>query len=312
MVQREKIRIGTRGSALALAQAEEVRQKLCDAHALHHEDFEICVISTAGDRIQDRPLSEVGGKGLFSKEIEAALLRRELDFAVHSTKDMASTLPEGLAITSYLEREDVRDAFLSPVCGSVQDLPRGAVVGSSSLRRQALLKRLRPDIEVVMFRGNVQTRLAKLDKGEVAATLLACAGLARLQLDHVITARLDVDEFPPAPGQGAICIESREDDERIRHMVSAISHEETALGIEAERAFLKALDGSCRTPIAGYSRRDGDMLHFSGMILSDDGQDVFESSASCPAQLPAARAMGDAEGKKLRQQAGDDFFHHWT
>lgn len=307
-----KIRIGTRGSALALAQAHETRDLLCAAHNLTEADFAIEIISTAGDRIQDRPLSEVGGKGLFSKEIEAALANNEIDIAVHSTKDMASILPDGLEISSYLKREDVRDAFLSPVAKTIADLPHGSIIGSSSLRRQALLRRLRPDLEVVMFRGNVQTRLAKLREGKVAATLLANAGLTRLGLRDEITSLLEVDEFLPAPGQGAICLEIRSDDASTKDLVAAINHSETQITIETERAFLKALDGSCQTPIAGLAILDGDTISFRGMILSEDGTQVFETAAECPAQIDAAMALGTAAGAKLRQQAGDDFFHHWT
>lgn len=307
-----KIRIGTRGSALALAQAYETRNLLCTAHGLTEDDFAIEIISTAGDRIQNRPLSEVGGKGLFSKEIEAALAANEIDLAVHSTKDMASVLPDGLGISAYLPREDVRDAFLSPVAATIADLPKGAVIGSSSLRRQALLLSIRPDLEVVMFRGNVQTRLAKLKEGKVSATLLANAGLIRLGLQSEITSLLEVDDFLPAPGQGAICLETRTDDAITNDLVAVINHPPTQITIETERAFLKALDGSCQTPIAGLAKLDGDLITFRGMILSEDGSLVFETTNTCPAKIDNAKALGTAAGKKLRQQAGDDFFHHWT
>ena len=306
------IKIGTRGSALALAQAHETRSRLMAAHGLGEADFEVKVISTAGDRIQDRPLSEVGGKGLFSKEIEAALDQGGIDLAVHSTKDMASTLPDGLEIASYLPREDVRDAFISPSAGSIDELPQGAVVGSSSLRRQALLKRARPDLNVVMFRGNVQTRMEKLNRGDVDATLLAYAGLRRLGMEAVATKLLPTKTFLPAPAQGAICIECRSNDENTKNLVAAINDEATELVIETERAFLRALDGSCRTPIAGLATLELEKITFSGMILSEDGSLVFETSDECAANLEAARAMGARAGKKLREQAGDDFFHHWT
>ena len=306
------IKIGTRGSALALAQAHETRSRLMAAHGLGEADFEVKVISTAGDRIQDRPLSEVGGKGLFSKEIEAALDQGDIDLAVHSTKDMASTLPDGLEIASYLPREDVRDAFISPSAGSIDELPQGAVVGSSSLRRQALLKRARPDLNVVMFRGNVQTRMEKLNRGDVDATLLAYAGLRRLGMEAVATKLLPTKTFLPAPAQGAICIECRSNDENTKNLVAAINDEATELVIETERAFLRALDGSCRTPIAGLATLELEKITFSGMILSEDGSLVFETSDECAANLEAAQAMGARAGKKLREQAGDDFFHHWT
>ena len=306
------IRIGTRGSQLALAQAHEVRARLIDAHSLEEQDFDIRVISTAGDRIQDRPLSEVGGKGLFSKEIENALLRNEIDLAVHSTKDMASVLPDGLGIIAYLPREDVQDAFLSPVASKLADLLPNAVVGSSSLRRQALIKRMRPDIEVVMFRGNVQTRLMKLEMGDVSGTLLAKAGLSRLGLEDRITSVLDLKTFPPAPGQGAICIEAQLDNQAVADLVAPINHTETEIALTAERAFLRALDGSCRTPIAGYAHRDGDGLSFAGMVLSVDGQTVFEGGGACAHDAAAADELGDAIGTDIRARAGADFFHHWT
>ncbi|MET0170065.1 MAG: hydroxymethylbilane synthase, partial [Aliihoeflea sp.] len=197
-MQTDTIRIGTRGSALALAQAEETRARLMAAHGLSNDAFEIVVISTSGDRIQDRPLSEAGGKGLFTKEIEEALLSGGIDIAVHSSKDMPTILPDGLELSCFLEREDVRDAYIGRAAPKLEDLPHNAVVGSSSLRRQALIRRLRPDIDVVLYRGNVQTRLRKLAEGVVDGTLLANAGLKRLKLDHVITELLDVESFPPA------------------------------------------------------------------------------------------------------------------
>jgi hydroxymethylbilane synthase len=221
-LQSNPLRIGTRGSALALAQAHETRDRLMAAHGLAEDSFEIVVIKTSGDRIQDRPLSEVGGKGLFTKEIEEALLDGRIDLAVHSSKDMPTVLPDGLALTAFLPREDVRDAFLSPKAKTLTDLPHGAVVGSSSLRRQAMIKRLRPDIEVVMYRGNLQTRLRKLAEGAVDATLLAAAGLRRLGLEAEITSLLETDQFLPAVGQGAICIESRADDTATLQMLAAI------------------------------------------------------------------------------------------
>lgn len=308
----EKIRIGTRGSQLALAQAHEVRQRLMKAHGMAEEAFDIRVISTAGDRIQDRPLSEVGGKGLFSKEIERALADGDIDLAVHSTKDMASVLPEGLVIGAYLPREDVRDAFLSPKARSIADLPHGAVIGSSSLRRQALIKAMRPDIDVVMFRGNLQTRMMKLDAGEVDGTLLAQAGLRRLGLTDRVSSLMETDNFLPAPGQGAICIEHREDDQTVRDLIAPIDHEETAIALCCERAYLKALDGSCRTPIAGYARLVDGELHFDALILSSDGTVKYGDTGTCPATREDAAALGERVGLSLRHRAGDKFFHHWT
>ncbi len=309
-MQTDVLKIGTRGSALALAQAHETRTRLMAAHALPQEAFEIVVISTTGDRIQDRPLSEAGGKGLFTKEIEEALLDGRIDIAVHSSKDMPTALPEGLELSAFLEREDVRDAFIGRAAAKLADLPERAVVGSSSLRRQALIRRLRPDIDVVIFRGNVQTRLRKLDEGQVAGTLLANAGLRRLDLADIITELLPAETFPPAPGQGAICIESRIGDARIEAMLAPINHVPTAQALACERAFLAALDGSCRTPIAGYARIDGGNLSFSGMILTPDGREAHEVEAAGPA-TEASRLGADA-GQHVRAKAGTRFFDGWS
>ena len=303
------IKIGTRGSMLALAQAHEVRDLMIATNGIDHASIEIVVISTAGDRIQDKPLSEVGGKGLFSKEIEQALIDGRIDLAVHSSKDMATILPDGLELSAYLPREDVRDAFLSPKAASLQELPQGAVVGSSSMRRKALINRLRPDIDVVMFRGNLQTRLKKLANNEVDATFLAFAGLKRLGIEDNVTSLLSIEEFPPAPGQGAICIETRIEDEYIKNLVMSLNDDDTAAALILERAYLKALDGSCRTPIAGIAAIDGDSISFSGMVLSDDGQTVFEGS--CEGPISAAAALGREIGEDIRSRAGVDFFVDW-
>ncbi len=214
-MQTDVVKIGTRGSALAVAQAAEVRARLMAAHGLPEEAFEIVVISTSGDRIQDRPLSQAGGKGLFTKEIEEAMLDGRIDLAVHSSKDMPTVLPDGLEISAFLEREDVRDVFIGRSIAKLEDLPQGAKLGTSSLRRQALVLRLRPDLDVGMFRGNVQTRLRKLEEGVAEGTLLALAGLNRLGMPHIATEVMDPERFPPALGQGAICIESRIGDARI-------------------------------------------------------------------------------------------------
>ncbi len=275
------------------------------AHGMAEEAFEIVVIKTSGDQIQDRPLSEVGGKGLFTKEIEEALLDGRIDLAVHSSKDMPTVLPDGLALTAFLPREDVRDAFISPKAKTLMDLPQNAVVGSSSLRRQAMIKRLRPDIEVVMYRGNVQTRLKKLAEGQVDATLLAYAGLKRLGLSDVVTSVLDEEHFLPAVGQGAICIESREDDEATLNLLAAIHHPETQVRLDAERAFLAVLDGSCRTPIGGLATVDGDHLSFKGTILKPDGSMVHDIERSGP--VSDAVKIGREAGEALKALAGPDF-----
>jgi len=309
-MQTYELRIGTRGSALALAQAHETRARLMAAHNLPEEAFEIVVISTSGDRILDRPLAEAGGKGLFTKEIEEALLDNRIDIAVHSSKDMPTQLPDGLELSAFLEREDVRDGFIGRDSPTLEELPHGAVVGSSSLRRQALIRRLRPDIEVVMFRGNVQTRLRKLDEGQVAGTLLANAGLRRLGLSDIITELLPVEKFPPAPGQGAIGIESRIGDERVKALLAPISHAATGAALSCERAFLASLDGSCRTPLAGYAQVEGDRIDFRGMILTPDGGQVYEIGAE--GSVAEAAALGADAGARIREKAGAKFFEGWS
>ncbi|WP_289035255.1 hydroxymethylbilane synthase [uncultured Roseibium sp.] len=304
-MQSKPLRIGTRGSALALAQAQETRARLMAAHGIDEDAFEIVVIKTSGDQIQDRPLSEVGGKGLFTKEIEEALLDGRIDLAVHSSKDMPTVLPEGLALTAFLPREDVRDAFISHKAKTLMDLPQNAVVGSSSLRRQAMIKRLRPDIEVVMYRGNVQTRLKKLAEGQVDATLLAYAGLKRLGLGDVVTSLLETDDFLPAVGQGAICIESREEDARTLELLAAIHDQETQVRLDAERAFLAVLDGSCRTPIGGLALVEGERMTFKGTILKPDGSVVHDIAREGPAA--DALALGRDAGEALKAIAGPNF-----
>jgi hydroxymethylbilane synthase len=304
-LQSKPLRIGTRGSALALAQAHETRERLMAAHGLPEDAFEIVVIKTSGDKIQDRPLSEVGGKGLFTKEIEEAMIDGRIDLAVHSSKDMPTVLPDGLILSAFLPREDVRDAFISPKAKTLLDLPQGAVVGSSSLRRQSMIKRLRPDIDVVMYRGNVQTRLRKLEEGAVDATLLAYAGLKRLGLGDVVTSLLEVESFLPAVGQGAICIESRENDEKTLSMLAAIHDAETQVRLEAERAFLAVLDGSCRTPIGGLAEIDGDEIRFRGMILKPDGSETHSVDDRAP-KADAVR-LGREAGEALKAMGGPNF-----
>ncbi|MGB9364372.1 MAG: hydroxymethylbilane synthase [Xanthobacteraceae bacterium] len=299
----QSIRIGTRGSALALAQARMVRTALTAQNA---GAIEIVAIRTSGDRIQDRPLSEAGGKGLFTKEIEEALLAGSIDLAVHSAKDMPTLLPGGLMLAACLPREDVRDAFISRKAGSLRDLPQGAVVGTASLRRQAMVQRLRPDVSVVPLRGNVETRLKKLEAGEVDATLLALAGLKRLGLADQATALLDAQEFLPAVGQGAITIEVRTDDAHTRELLAKIDHADTSVALACERAFLAVLDGSCRTPIAGHAVLDGDAFSFRGMILRPDGSEAFETSRA--GSRPEAEALGADAGAELKRRAPADFF----
>ncbi|MFN0219352.1 MAG: hydroxymethylbilane synthase [Hyphomicrobium sp.] len=275
-----KIRIGTRGSPLALAQAHEVRDRLKSAHDLSDEAISITIIKTTGDQILDRPLAEIGGKGLFTKEIEDALLAHEIDVAVHSMKDMQTALPDGLAIGAVLPREDVRDAFISLRHASLAEIPAGAVVGTSSLRRQAQLLHKRPDLTVVGFRGNVQTRLRKLQDGVAEATFLAVAGLKRLGLADRITAPVPIDQMLPAVAQGAIGLEIRAGDAETAEWIAPLNDAATALAVTAERAFLARLEGSCRTPIAGYAHLEAGKLVFRGQVLSPDGKKGYEVARS--------------------------------
>ncbi|MFU0505084.1 hydroxymethylbilane synthase [Pseudaminobacter sp. NGMCC 1.201702] len=308
-MQTKALKIGTRASLLALAQATETRDRLMAAHGLGEDAFEIVPLTTTGDQIQDKPLSEVGGKGLFTKELEDALFDGRIDIAVHSSKDMATVLPEGLHASTFLPREDPRDAFIGRLAPSIEELPQGATVGSSSLRRQALIRRMRPDLNVIIFRGNVQTRLRKLDDKIADGTILANAGLRRLNLTHIITDLMPLDRFPPAPGQGAIGIESRIGDANVDRLLAPIHHAPTGHALACERAFLRVLDGSCRTPIAGHAQVEGDRLTFYGLILSLDGSEAHEVRRE--GTTAEAAAIGRAAGEYLRQQAGTRFFEAW-
>ena len=300
------LRIGTRGSALALAQAHETRDRLMAAHGLPEDAFEIVVIKTTGDRVLDRALSEVGGKGLFTKEIEDALLSGDIDLAVHSMKDMPTALPSGLALAAYLPREDVRDAFVSRRHASIAALPQGAVVGTSSLRRRAQLLNRRPDLTVVEFRGNVQTRMRKLEDGVAEATFLAVAGLRRLGMEREIAATIEPGEMLPAVAQGAIGIEIRESDAAARDLLGAIGCGETATRLAAERAFLAGLDGSCRTPIGGLATLAGAEIVFHGEIVKPDGSERHATERRGPASVAAE--MGADAAAELRAKGGEDFF----
>jgi len=300
------LRIGSRGSPLALTQAREVQSRLATACGLAPERIEIKVIRTTGDMIQDRPLAEAGGKGLFTKEIEEALKSGAIDLAVHSSKDMPTLLPAGLVLSGFLPREDARDAFISRSAKSLHELRNGAVVGTASLRRQALIKHLRRDLAIVPLRGNVETRLRKLENGDFDATILAIAGLKRLGLAAVATAVLDIDEFLPAVGQGAIGIETRADDGNTRALVAAVNDPDTATALAAERAFLAVLDGSCRTPIAGYAHIIDGRVRFRGMIAKTDGSAALDVSREGP--RADAAALGADAGRELKSRAGPGFF----
>jgi hydroxymethylbilane synthase len=300
------LRIGSRGSPLALAQAYEVQRRLAAACGVAAERIEIKTIRTTGDAIEDRPLATAGGKGLFTKEIEEALLAQTIDLAVHSSKDMPTVLPDGLLLDTFLPREDARDAFISRKAKSLRDLPQGAAIGTASLRRQALAKHVRPDLQIATLRGNVETRLRKLDAGDADATLLAVAGLKRLGLLAAATMILAIDEFLPAVGQGAIGIETRADDDATRALVTTINDADTAMALAAERAFLAALDGSCRTPIAGHARVSNGKLRFRGMIVRPDGSEAHEATRE--GRCAAAAELGADAGRELKERAGPDFF----
>jgi hydroxymethylbilane synthase len=300
------LRLGTRGSKLALVQAGLVRDALAAAApALAGADaIEIVPIRTAGDAIQDRPLSEAGGKGLFVKEIEEALLSRRIDIAVHSMKDMPTAQPPGLVIAAFLPREDARDVLIAGEATRIADLKPGAVVGTAALRRRAQLLHRRPDLQIVNLRGNVETRLAKRTAGVVEATLLALAGLKRLGMAHVGTP-VPVDEMLPAVGQGAVCIECRADDAKVRAWLAAIDHRPTATCVAAEHAMLVVLDGSCRTPIAGHAILAADGLHLRGLIVKPDGSELIATERrGAPAD---AEAMGRDAGHELKRRGGPGF-----
>ncbi|MDQ2065956.1 hydroxymethylbilane synthase [Xinfangfangia sp. CPCC 101601] len=300
------LKIGTRGSPLALWQAHEVRRCLMAAHDLPEAAFETVVIKVTGDMVQDKALREIGGKGLFTKEIEEALLDGGIDIAVHSMKDMPVEQPVGLVLDCYLERADVRDGFVSLKYASIADLPEGAVVGSSSLRRRAQLALRRPDLKLVEFRGNVQTRMRKLEEGVADATFLAMAGLTRLGMPEVARSAIAPEEMLPACAQGAIGVERRIGDDRVAALLEPIHHAETGQRLAAERAFLRRLDGSCETPIAGLAEVTGDQIWLRGEILRPDGTAVV--SGERRGAVAEAEALGVALAEALLAEAGPGFF----
>jgi hydroxymethylbilane synthase len=292
--------LGARGSPLALAQAQETRRRLAAAHGWDEARVAIAVIRTSGDLIQDRPLADAGGKGLFTKEIDSALLAGRIDFAVHSAKDLPTALAAGVALAGFLPREDPRDALVSALADSIAALPHGARLGAASLRRQAQALRQRPDLRVELLRGNVETRLKKAESGAVDATLLAMAGLNRLGLAHRARAALDIEAFLPAVGQGAIALAARRSDARTLEALAAIGDVDTATALAAERAFLAELDGSCRTPIAGHARLEDGRLTLRGQVLREDGSESFDARvAGAPAD---AAELGAEAGRDLRRR----------
>ena len=300
------IRIGTRGSPLALAQAEEVKRRLLAAQPLSPEAALIVPIRTTGDRITDRPLAEAGGKGLFTKEIDEALIVGSIDLAVHSAKDLPTRLAPGIAIAACLPRADVRDAFISQTAGTLAELPKGAALGTSSLRRQAMALRIRPDLRIVGLRGNVETRLRRIGEGAADATLLAAAGLTRLGLLSSARSLIEPDEWLPAVGQGIIVITARAGDAATAARLAPIDHHDSSVALHTERAFLDVLDGSCRTPIGGLAVLSGGAVWFRGIIVAADGSRAHATERR--GAIGDAAALGADAGAELRRQGGPDFF----
>ncbi|WP_417782887.1 hydroxymethylbilane synthase [Terasakiella pusilla] len=307
MSDQPKLVIGTRGSPLALAQAYETRDRLQAAHEDLRADGAIAieVIKTTGDMILDRPLSEIGGKGLFTKEIDDAQLDGRIDIAVHSMKDVPTWLPEGISLPCILPREDPRDVFISPKAKTLADLPKGAVVGTASLRRQAQIKAKYPHLETITFRGNVQSRLRKLEEGVVDATLLANAGMRRLKYEDAITSVIEDTDMLPAVAQGAIGISCRTGDERMMNYLAPLNCETSTIRVLAERALLRVLDGSCRTPIAALAEIDGDEIYLRGMLAKPDGSEVLTNEMRGPITDPDG--LGTKAGQELKDRAGEGF-----
>ncbi|MCR6644723.1 MAG: hydroxymethylbilane synthase [Terricaulis sp.] len=302
------LRIGARGSKLSLAQTGQTRDRLAAAMGAAPEALEIIPIVTSGDRIQDRRLIEAGGKGLFTKELDEALLDGRIDLAVHSLKDLPTTLPDGITLACVPEREDPRDAFVCLSAKTIEDLPAGAIIGTASLRRQAQTLYIRPDLGVITLRGNVETRLAKLGEGIADATFLAIAGLTRIGLAQHAASLIDPSAMPPAACQGALAITARSDDTRVLDQLAAFENADARVEIEAERAFLAALDGSCRTPIGALGRVQGDQLAFIGETLTPDGTTRWRQQETITLsgdRAALARALGARLGQRIRDEAGD-------
>lgn len=303
------LKIGTRASPLALWQADFAQDCLIEAWGALAEPKRLSIVevTTTGDKVQDRPLAEVGGKGVFTKELDIALLDGRIDMAVHSMKDVPTWLPDGIVLAAYLPREDVRECLLSPKADSIETLPEGAVIGTTSLRRQAQAMVKRPDLGTTLFRGNVQTRLKKLGAGDADVTFLAYAGLKRLCIEDVATRVMSTDEMLPAVGQGAVGITCRADDGPVRELLAAVDDADTRLCVDTERAMLEVLDGSCRTPIAGLAERDGDdEIRIRGFLAWPDGHDHWSGERRGP--VADADAMARDLGRELRAAAGEDFF----
>ena len=300
------LRIGTRSSKLAIAQSEWIKGEIIARHP--DVQVELVMIKTKGDKILDSPLSKLGGKGLFIKEIEEALLRKEVDLAVHSIKDVPADLPEGLYLPVFPEREDPRDAFISINYNSIVDLPKGAKVGTGSLRRSSQLSNIRPDLDVISIRGNVDTRLRRLESGDLQAVILAAAGLKRLGLSDKIRQILPSDDFLPAIGQGSLGLEVRQDDNSIIDLLNFLNHKPTELTIKAERAFLRRLEGGCQIPIAGHGILEGDNILLKGMVSELDGSRVIRDEVKGPKDQP--KELGSTLAEHLLASGADDILEH--
>lgn len=318
-MQKTLIKIGVRSSNLALTMAFEVKKKLEEANSLKELVIKIEAMSTRGDRILNRSLAKIGGKGLFTAEIENALLNNDVDLAVHSTKDMPTFLPDNLKLSAYIKRGVIEDCFVSHKNIPFLELPKGATIGTSSLRRQALVKRYRPDLNIVLLRGNVETRLGKVKSGDIDGTFLALCGIQRLNLTNYITEIMPLDFFPPAPAQGCICLETRSFDAEMLALVNTVNDINTQIEVMTERAFLKDLDGSCRTPICAYARCSNDKLFFYGLILLPDGSNIYEYNTTISfdkdfntqTKIDLAQQIGSKAAQQLKMEAGEEFFSKW-
>jgi hydroxymethylbilane synthase len=297
----KKLTIGTRGSELALWQANHIKSRIEAEHS--DVTVELKIIKTMGDKILDVPLAKVGGKGLFVKELEEALLRKEVDLAVHSMKDVPTELPESLYLSVVTEREDPRDAFLSVNYNAFTDLPDGATLGTSSLRRQCQLLAIRPDIKIAQLRGNVGTRIRKMKEGQYDAIILAAAGLRRLGIDGDIKELIATDVSIPAIGQGALGIESRVGDDEVNNLLSFLNHEDTAYAVAAERAFLTRLEGGCQVPIAGFATVSGDRITFNGLVGSVTGDVLLRENIE--GHVDDATKLGIEAAEKLLAKGAD-------
>jgi hydroxymethylbilane synthase len=306
MPQAPRLTIGSRGSPLALAQTHAVRDLLCKAHGFGADEIAIKIIKTTGDTVQNRKLADIGGKGLFTKEIENALSAKEIDLAVHSAKDMLTVLPDGLTIAACLKREDARDVFISHKAKTLEGLAVGSTLGTASPRREAQVRRLRPDVKVQLLRGNVETRLRKVRDGEIDATILAMAGLRRLGLVQEATVILPTQSFLPAVGQGIVAVEAREDDVKTRELLVALNDGDAQHALSAERAFLAVLEGSCRSPIAGHAEIEGSKLYFRGLVMRPDGSESYETART--ADVSEAISVGAEAGHEIKAKAPPDFF----